>query len=97
MAKQCLIEKQRNYEDRILRLREEEKRIKELPKEARDEAMAKLTAQRVKQRLFKTRYYTRCAITGRARGVFRYFGVCRHVFREKAHRGELPGVKKSSW
>ncbi|MEI8282010.1 MAG: 30S ribosomal protein S14 [Armatimonadota bacterium] len=47
--------------------------------------------------MFKTRQYTRCSITGRAHGVYSFFGVCRQVFREKAHRGELPGVVKSSW
>ncbi|MBS1700121.1 MAG: 30S ribosomal protein S14 [Armatimonadetes bacterium] len=47
--------------------------------------------------MFKTRRYNRCSITGRSHGVSRFFGVCRQVLREKAHRGELPGVVKSSW
>ena len=38
-----------------------------------------------------------CAITGRSRGVLRYFGICRAQFRTLAHAGELPGVKKYSW
>jgi len=25
------------------------------------------------------------------------FGLCRICFRELAHKGQIPGVKKSSW
>jgi small subunit ribosomal protein S14 len=45
----------------------------------------------------KTRIRNRCWKTGRPRGVFRDFGVSRHVFREMAHQCLLPGVTKSSW
>jgi len=44
-----------------------------------------------------TRLHNRCELTGRPRGYIRFFGVSRIVLREKAHKGELPGVKKSSW
>lgn len=43
------------------------------------------------------RLHNRCLMTGRARGVYRKFGVSRLVFREMALRGEIPGIKKSSW
>ena len=43
------------------------------------------------------RLHNRCQVTGRARGYYRKFGVSRLVFREKALRGEIPGVKKASW
>jgi small subunit ribosomal protein S14 len=33
----------------------------------------------------------------RSRGYMRYFGLSRQQFREMARRGEIPGVKKSSW
>ncbi|WP_163508538.1 type Z 30S ribosomal protein S14 [Fodinicola acaciae] len=46
---------------------------------------------------FKVRGYTRCQRCGRSRAVFRAFGLCRICVREMAHRGELPGVTKSSW
>nr|YP_009258501.1 ribosomal protein S14 [Netrium digitus]ANI25532.1 ribosomal protein S14 [Netrium digitus] len=39
----------------------------------------------------------RCFITGRPKAVYRDFGLSRHVLREMAHTGLLPGVKKSSW
>lgn len=44
-----------------------------------------------------TRIRNRCWKTGRSRGVFRDFGLSRHVVREMAHQCLLPGVTKSSW
>jgi len=43
------------------------------------------------------RLRNRCMLTGRPRGYYRKFGVSRLVFREMALRGEIPGIKKSSW
>ncbi|MFI7677557.1 30S ribosomal protein S14 [Actinophytocola sp. NPDC049390] len=44
-----------------------------------------------------TRIRNRDAVDGRPRGYFRTFGLSRVRLREMAHRGELPGVSKSSW
>jgi small subunit ribosomal protein S14 len=46
---------------------------------------------------YVTRVIRRCTICGRNRGYIRKFGICRICFREKASRGEIPGVIKSSW
>ena len=46
---------------------------------------------------FKVREYTRCSICGRPHAVLRKFGICRICFRELAYKGQIPGVKKSSW
>ena len=43
------------------------------------------------------RLRNRCWITGRSRGVYRDFGLCRHMLRQMAHNGLLPGVRKASW
>ena len=43
------------------------------------------------------RLHHRCSITGRPKGYFRAFGLSRHVLREMALEGLLPGVTKSSW
>lgn len=43
------------------------------------------------------RVITRCEITGRPRGNYRKFGLCRLVFRQLALDGKLPGVTKASW
>jgi small subunit ribosomal protein S14 len=39
----------------------------------------------------------RCRLCGRARGVYRKFGICRICFRGMASKGLIPGVKKASW
>ncbi|MFP7737922.1 30S ribosomal protein S14 [Priestia aryabhattai] len=44
-----------------------------------------------------TRLHNRCEITGSPRGYLRKFKLSRIAFRELAHKGQLPGVKKSSW
>jgi len=43
------------------------------------------------------RLHNRCEVTGRPRGYLRKFKLSRIAFRELAHKGQLPGVKKSSW
>ena len=53
--------------------------------------------QKLPRNSAKIRIRNRCWKTGRPRGVFRDFGLSRHVFREMAHQCLLPGVKKSSW
>jgi len=59
---------------------------------------SKIVKQEKPKRLkFAVRYRNRCRLCGRARGFIRYFGLCRLCFRELAHKGELPGVKKASW
>ncbi|GAB1430065.1 30S ribosomal protein S14 [Ignavibacteria bacterium] len=44
-----------------------------------------------------TRLRNRCSVTGRGKGVYRKFGLCRNMFRQLALDGKLPGVRKSSW
>jgi small subunit ribosomal protein S14 len=46
---------------------------------------------------FSTRIVRRCSLCGRPHGYMRRFGICRICFRERASRGEIPGVRKSSW
>jgi small subunit ribosomal protein S14 len=43
------------------------------------------------------RHRNRCWATGRSRAFYRDFGLSRHVLREMAHEGMLPGLTKSSW
>ncbi|MBY6054101.1 30S ribosomal protein S14 [Cytobacillus firmus] len=44
-----------------------------------------------------TRLKNRCQVTGRPRGYLRKFKMSRIAFRKFAHKGQVPGVKKSSW
>ncbi len=43
------------------------------------------------------RHRNRCKLTGRCHGYLRKFGLSRIKFREFAVRGDIPGLKKSSW
>ena len=44
-----------------------------------------------------TRLNRRCRISGRSRSYYRKFGISRIALRDLALRGQLPGVRKSSW
>ena len=54
-------------------------------------------AKSKKKPKFSTRIEKRCFRCGRRRAYMRKFGLCRICFRELANKGELPGIKKSSW
>lgn len=89
MARKSLIAR----DEKRRRLYEKYKKIRDELKDAGDyEALQKLPRNSSLVRL-----KNRCMFTGRARGFYRKFGVSRLVFREMALRGEIPGVKKSSW
>ena len=53
--------------------------------------------QKLPRNSAKTRIRNRCWKTGRPRGYFRFFGLCRNAVRELAHDCFLPGVTKASW
>ena len=44
-----------------------------------------------------SRIVNRCTMTGRPRGVYKKFGLCRNVFRQLALEGKIPGIRKASW
>jgi small subunit ribosomal protein S14 len=46
---------------------------------------------------FRVQQHNRCLICGRPRAYMRRFAMCRICFRERALRGEIPGVIKASW
>ncbi|HHY05108.1 MAG TPA: type Z 30S ribosomal protein S14 [Thermoanaerobacterales bacterium] len=60
-------------------------------------AKKSLIARQKRTPKFSTRRYNRCKICGRPHGYIRKFGICRICFRELAHKGEIPGVRKASW
>ena len=53
--------------------------------------------QKLPRNASPVRVRNRDQIDGRPRGTFQKFGISRVRFREMAHRGELPGITKSSW
>ncbi len=58
---------------------------------------ARLELQRLPRNANPTRLRNRCALTGRARGTFRLFGLGRNKIRELAFKGDIPGMTKASW
>ena len=101
MAKKSKIA--RNEQRKVIVERYAEKRL-ELKKilvdenasdEAREEA--RLGLQKLPRNASPVRLRNRDQIGGRPRGTFQKFGISRVRFRNMAHAGELPGIKKSSW
>ena len=60
-------------------------------------AKKSLIQKQQKTQKFSTREYTRCTMCGRPHAVLKKYGICRVCFRTMANKGEIPGVKKSSW
>lgn len=65
------------------------------PEEEKEGARKKL--QDLPKNASPYRIRSRCELTGRPRGNYRKFGLCRLKFRELALMGKLPGVTKASW
>ncbi len=59
--------------------------------------MARLKLAEIPRNGNPTRVRNRCATTGRPRGYYRKFGLCRIELRNLANHGMIPGVTKSSW
>lgn len=101
MAKQALInreEKRRRMVKKYAARRAELIAVINDVKRGEDERMdARLKFQALPRDASPSRLRNRCSLTGRPRGVFRKFGLCRNKIREIAMKGEIPGVIKASW
>ena len=101
MAKTALInreEKRRRTVKKYAAKRAELISIIEDAQRSDEERMqARLRMQQLPRNASPSRLRNRCQITGRPRGVFRKFGLCRNKIRELAMQGEVPGVVKASW
>jgi small subunit ribosomal protein S14 len=58
---------------------------------------ARLAMQAIPRNAHVVRQRNRCQLTGRPRGVYRRFGICRIKIRELFSAGAIPGMRKSSW
>jgi small subunit ribosomal protein S14 len=67
----------------------------DLPLEERMAAQFKLSA--LPRNSAENRVRNRCEITGRPRGYYRKFRMCRNMLRELGSFGQIPGLTKSSW
>jgi small subunit ribosomal protein S14 len=68
---------------------------KELAMEERFAAQMKLAE--LPRNSARVRYRNRCALTGRGRGYYRKFKLCRNQLRELGSFGMIPGLVKASW
>ncbi|WP_342048686.1 30S ribosomal protein S14 [Bacillus sp. OTU530] len=89
MAKKSKIAKGKQCQEIVAKYAELRKELKE---KGDYEALRKLPRD-----ASPTRLRNRCEITGRPRGNLRKFKMSRIKFRELAYKGQIPGVKKSSW
>lgn len=60
-------------------------------------AKKSMIAKQSRKAKFSSRAYTRCNVCGRPKSVLRDFGICRICFRDMAHKGLIPGIRKASW
>ncbi|MFN7249995.1 MAG: 30S ribosomal protein S14 [Anaerobacillus sp.] len=89
MAKKSMVAKEKKRQELVAKYADIRRELKE---KGDYEALAKLPRDSSPTRLVR-----RCEATGRPRGVLRKFKLSRIKFRELAHKGQVPGVKKSSW
>lgn len=100
MAKQSMIQREKKREKLVEKYSEKRKALLIDFKKA-DNFMDQMEIHKKIEKLprnsAKIRLRNRCWKTGRSRGVYRDFGLCRHMIREMAHNCILPGVRKASW
>jgi small subunit ribosomal protein S14 len=100
MAKKSMIEREKKRQKTVAKYAQKRQDLLDQFSNA-DSQQERLDLHRQIQQLprnsARTRVRNRCWLTGRPRGYYRDFGLSRHVLREMAHQGLLPGVVKSSW
>jgi small subunit ribosomal protein S14 len=101
MARRALIEREKRRADisaRLFNRRYELKQIIAAPAtdpDARADAVRRLAA--LPRDSSPARRRNRDMVDGRPRGVLSRFGLSRVRFRQMAHDGWLPGIRKASW
>lgn len=89
MAKKSAVARDEKRKKMILKFAEKRAELKELGDQ---EGLAKLPLNSS-----PTRWKNRDVLEGRPHAYMRRFGLNRINFREKASKGEIPGITKSSW
>ena len=100
MAKKSMLQRETKRKKLVTKYSEKRKNILNQLKKANSlEEIFLLNEklQKLPRNSSKNRLRNRCWKTGRPRGYFRYFGLCRNAVRELAHECFLPGVTKASW
>lgn len=100
MAKKSMVAREKKRQKLVAKYADKREALLKEFEEAPNQ-LKKLEVHRKIQQLPRnsapSRLNNRCWKTGRPRGYYRDFGLCRNALREMAHQGLLPGVVKSSW
>ncbi|MGA0102930.1 MAG: 30S ribosomal protein S14 [Steroidobacteraceae bacterium] len=101
MAKTSMLEREKRRARTVKKFAARRAKLKEQvrdPKTSVDDRAAAVAAlQKLPRDSSASRLRERCAITGRPRGTYAKFGLGRTKLREATMRGEIPGLRKSSW
>jgi len=101
MAKTSMIEREKRREKTVKKYAAKRAKLKEQIRDPGTSAEGRAAAVEALQKLPRdaspSRLRNRCAITGRPRGTYRKFGLARTKLREATMRGDIPGLRKSSW
>ena len=101
MAKKSMIERELKRTELVAkyatRRAELKKIISDVNTTEEDRFEATLKLQQLPRDSSPVRQRNRCRVTGRPHGFYNKFGLGRNKLREAAMRGDVPGLKKSSW
>lgn len=101
MSKICIIKREKKRQKLVKKFYIKRKNLRKIINDVNTSIKSKESAQKIMQKLpkdsSKCRLRNRCWKTGRGKGVYRFVGLCRNMFRYHAMRGDIPGIKKASW
>jgi small subunit ribosomal protein S14 len=100
MARKAIIEREKKRAHLVEKYAERRAELKRIANDTSRSFEEQMEARRqlhlLPKNSSKIRQRNRCFATGRPHGYIRFFGMCRIVFREQAHLGNLPGIRKAS-
>jgi small subunit ribosomal protein S14 len=101
MAKKSQVNRDNRRRELISKYAEQRAALRKVLKDPNASMDEKLEAQnrfaKLPRNSCPTRKNNRCAVSGRSKAYYNKFGISRIALRELALRGQLPGVRKSSW
>lgn len=101
MAKKSMIAREKKRQQLVVRYAAKRAELKatavDLSRSDEERWNAQVALQKLPRDSSPSRGRRRCRDTGRPRGVYRKFGLCRNKLREAAMRGDVPGLVKASW
>jgi small subunit ribosomal protein S14 len=101
MAKTCMTERELKRRKTVAKFKLKREALIQIINDSKASNEEKFEARKKLQALPRNsspvRLRSRCALTGRPRGVYRKFGIARGKLRDLMMHGEVPGVIKASW